>query len=123
MSDLALGGIPLHSIDPAQKEKEHRERFIMERTMEEEKFDRWYRNVLLTAPKEQILDKIPFDYSDMSIKTMIPEWFVDKPNPEVANQQVDEFQEKLNIIMNIFYEANKESIRLQQEFDAISSGR
>lgn len=107
-----------HKINPTQLRQKARETFIAMRTKEEQKFNNWYLS-LLKCPKEVVLDKIPFDYQDMSLQSLVPEWYVEVPNAEVCEQQVKSLNEKLEIINCIIEEVNKEGLKLLEEYNQL----
>lgn len=94
-----------------------KEIFISARAVEEQKFNSWYVS-LLKCSKEKVLDKIPFPYEGWTMKTLVPEWYVEQPNPEVCNQQVKEANEKINQINSIIADINAEGLRLLEEYNA-----
>lgn len=99
-----------------------REIFITRRAAEEQKFERWHK-ALLKCSKERVLDKIPFDYESMSLRSLCPEWYVEAPNKDVCEQQVREANEKIDQINSIVAEINREGIALLEEYNRLYSGR
>lgn len=99
-----------------------REIFISCRAAEEQKFAGWYAS-LLKCSKERVLDKIPFDYTNMSIRSLIPEWYKDVPDPDVCAQQVKEANDKISKINEIIADLNREGQKLLEEYNALYSGR
>ena len=93
-----------------------RETLIAARTVQEQQFNAWKNALLTSCSKEHVLDKIPFDVSSLTTESLIPEWYVDHPNLEIANQQLAAANEKINIVNRIVDELNREGIRLHQEF-------
>lgn len=105
-----------HVHDVVAARNQARELFISRRAVEEQKFDAWYKS-LIQCSKEDVLDKIPFDYTGMSIRTLIPEWYADVPDPAVCSQQVEEANKKIQEINKIIAGINREGIRLLVEYN------
>lgn len=104
---------------PAELGRLLRERFIQGRTREETKFNNW-KGALLQCSKELILDKIPFDVANSTLQTFVPEWYVEKPNEEIAKQQVMELNNKITIVNNIVEEYNMKGIALLKEYEDLN---
>lgn len=94
---------------------------ISERAKEEAKFEAWHKG-LLKCPVDKVLSKIPFDYENMSLRTLIPEWYEEAPREEVCRQQQEAANEKLAVINNIINEINKEGVELLLEFNRLYAG-
>ena len=107
--------------DPVAERNNAKEIWIQRRTVEEQKFNNWYKK-LLECPKEKVLDKIPFDYSSMSLQSMIPEWYEEVPDPAVAHNQIVALNEKISVINGIIRELNDEGLALLREYNAMYSG-
>ena len=107
-----------HPIDPVQLRNRAKEIFISRRTIEEQKIQRWLED-LLRCDKEKVLDKIPFDYTELSLQNLIPELYVEFPNPEVVKQQREEANKKLEIINDIYRQNNAEGLRLLEEYNTL----
>jgi hypothetical protein len=110
-----------HPIDPETLRTKAKEAFISRRTIEEQKINNWYHQ-LLKLDKELVLDKIPFDYSDMSLQTLVPELYKEFPNAEVVRQQREEANKKLETINEIYRQNNAEGLRLLEEYNALQAG-
>lgn len=107
--------------DPVAERNKAREAFVARRTVEEQKFQAWYQ-ALLKCPKEKVLDKIPFDYADMSIQKEIPEWYAEVPRADVCEKQVAALNEKIDTVNKILYDINQEGLKLLQEYNALYAG-
>lgn len=110
--------------DPVAMRDKARETWIGRRTIEEQKVEKWHK-ALMQCSKERVLDKIPFDYTDMSTRTMVPEWYVEVPNPEVCAQQVAALNEKIDQINAIIRDINAEGLEALAEYNSLyaSGGR
>lgn len=106
--------VPKHE-DPITLRNEARDIYISRRSIEEQKINKWVRD-LLSCPKERVLDKIPFSVEGMSLQTLVPEWYVEKPDKDICHKQLEEAMEKINQINQIIYEANQEGIKELQEY-------
>ncbi len=93
-----------------------KEIFIAARAVEEQRFTNWY-NSLLKCSKEKVLDRIPFDYEGWTMRTLVPEWYVDKPDPKVCDEQVAEANRKISQINDIIADINAEGLKMLQEFN------
>jgi len=109
--------VPTHE-DPVVLRNQVRDIFISRRSIEEQKVNKWI-NELLSCPKERVLDRIPFSVEGMSLQTLVPEWYVDKPNKEICAQQLQAAREKIDQINQIIYEINKEGIEEIKEYKAL----
>lgn len=109
--------IPAHE-DPVLLRNQVRDIFISMRSIEEQKVSKWVRE-LLSCPKERVLDRIPFSVEGMTLQTLVPEWYVDKPDKEICNQQLQAAREKIDQINQIIYEINKEGIEENKEYKAL----
>ena len=91
-----------------------REAFIADRTQAEYRFNEWYTG-LLGCSKEDVLDKLPYNYDNMSFKTECPAFYEDIPNEMDCVEQLLALNEKMNIANNIVNELNKDNlIKLEQ---------
>lgn len=112
-----------HSMhDPVAIRDKAKEIFISRRAAEEQKFERWYKS-LMQCSKEKVLDKIPFDYENMSMRTLVPEWYSDAPDPVKCAEQVEAANAKISQINEIIAEINLEGLKLLEEYNALYSGR
>jgi hypothetical protein len=107
-------------VDVTALRNKARESFISKRTIQEQQFDKWYKG-LLACPKEKVLDKIPFDYTTLSLRTLVPEWYVEVPNQEICDQQIAEANAKIDIINKIISDINGDGVRLLEEYNALYS--
>lgn len=112
--------MPGQYIDPVAARSKARETFIARRAVEEQKFNAWYA-MLLKCPKEEVLDKIPFDYTNMSLQTLIPEWYNEIPDPAVCQAQVAQANETLDKINMIIDAINREGVELLKEYNELYS--
>lgn len=107
--------------DVHEKATKARETFIAMRTREEQKVERWHRH-LMESPQEKILSRIPFDYTNLSTRTEIPEWYKDVPDLNVCKEQVAALNEKLQTIHNILSEINGEAEAALEEYNKLYYG-
>lgn len=105
-------------INPVEMRRQAREILVAKRTVYEREVKQWYDG-LMQCSKEKILDKIPFDYTDMSLKTLVPELYEEVPRREVVDQQFAEANRKFHIINSIVNECNQEGLKLIQEYLAL----
>lgn len=105
--------------DPAVLRSRAREKFIARRTVEEQKLEKW-RNALMSAPSNKVADKVPFQLIDLTLQNLIPEWYVELPNPEIAKQQVIAANEKIALVNQVIIDLNKEGIALLEEYNAMN---
>ena len=94
-----------------------REKFIAERALYEKQFNDWYTN-LLKCPK--LIEQIPFDVKGWSIKEMVPELYVEYPNEEVCNSQMDALEDKIRQIDEIVHGINLVGHQKYQEYLALT---
>lgn len=104
--------------DPIAMRNQARETWIGWRTIEEQKVEKWHK-ALMQCSKERVLDKIPFDYTDMSTRTLIPEWYAEVPNPEICSQQVAALNQKIEQINAIIREINAEGLVALDEYNRL----
>lgn len=107
--------------DPVAIRDKARETFISCRAAEEQKFNQWYTS-LLKCSKERVLDKIPFDYTNWSLRSLIPEWYKEVPDPVICNEQVSGLNAKIDTINDIIADINREGIKLLEEYNTLYSG-
>lgn len=105
-------------INPVEMQRKAREILVAKRTVYEREVKQWHDN-LMQCSKEKILDKIPFDYTDMSLKTLIPELYEEIPKREIVDKQFAEANMKFHIINCIVNECNQEGLKLIQEYLAL----
>ena len=105
-------------IDPVALRNRAREIFITKRSMQEQNFNTWYA-ALLNCSKEKVLDKIPFDYSDLSLQKLIPEWYVEAPRKEVCDEQLAKANAMIKQVNAIIEELNKEGLKLLEEYNTL----
>lgn len=106
-------------VDPVKLANEAKEIMVSERTLRVDAFNKWYQKFMQEVDKPRVkekLDLLPFDYKALSIQTLIPEWFVEVPNAEIAKQQVIEANKKIDMINEIFNELNKEGVEKLKAF-------
>ena len=108
-------GIDLEHADPAALLRESKEILIRERTIREQSFNNWYNNNLLKCP-ETVLSRIPFDYKGWTLQSLIPEWYEEVPNEEIAKKQLDEANAKIDQINDIMRDIYKQALIKQAEF-------
>ena len=119
-NDIGLPANWQHT-DANQLRNECREIFIKARTMQEQAFERWYKNLM--ASDEELLSKIPTELKFLTLQELVPEWYKDVPNKELANEQVKAANEKLAQINAIIHEAHMEAVRADMEFKAEFGGK
>ena len=107
--------------DPAILQRENIATMIKARTIEEQKVESWNR-VLLSMPKDKVLDKIPFDCSNLTLKEQVPEVYKDNPCADIVEAQIAAFNEKIDIINSILQQINAEGEELHREFKALYGG-
>lgn len=105
--------------DPAVLRQRAREKFIAKRTLEEQRIDKW-RNALLAAPADKIASKIPFPLTDLTIQVLVPEWYKDLPDANIAKEQLRVANEKVAIVNQVIVELNKEGIALLEQYNALN---
>ncbi len=108
-------------VNPVELRNKARELFISKRSIQEQNFNKWYAS-LLKCPKEQVLDKIPFDYTNMSLQSLVPEWYAEVPRAEVCTEQVARANEKIDTINQIIDSINREGVALLEEYNKLYSG-
>ena len=106
--------------DANQLRNECREIFIKARTLQEQAFDKWYRNLM--ASDEELVNKIPVELRYLSLKELVPEWYAEVPDKEKAAIQIKEANEKLSRINEIIHEAHEEAIKADLQFKAEFGG-
>lgn len=104
--------------DPVQLRAQAREHFIKARTQVESSFNNFIATIR-TAPDNLIGDKIPFDYKNVTLQELVPEWYKDIPDKDIASQQVAQANEKIAIINDVFKAINAEGVKLLQEYNAL----
>ena len=93
-----------------------RERFIADRTAMEHTFNDWYR-ALLGCGKQEVLDRLPYDYTNMSLQTECPELYADIPVQTVCDAQVLALKEKMLFANELVNELNKENLQKLNEYN------
>lgn len=94
-------------VDPIERRRVAREKFIQERTMEEQKANAWIKS--LSELDESIRSQIPFEYTGISYQTECPELYKEIPNREQAYIQIAALQEKILIVNKLVSDYNAES--------------
>ena len=105
--------------DPAVLRARAREKFVAKRTLEEQRWDKW-RNALINVPVDKIAAKLSFPLTDLTLQNLVPEWYKDLPNAQIASAQVQEANQKIAQVNQIILELNKEGIKLLEEYNAIN---
>lgn len=101
--------------DATQKRNEVREYIVSMRAKYEQQVEDW-RNSLTKTSKTLVQDKIDFDFSELTLRTLVPEWYEQTPNPEVWKQQVTEANAKFDHVNNIIQELNEQQYKVYEEF-------
>ena len=100
-----------------ETQRQRKELFIKERTKIEMQIDEW-RQKAAKLP-EAFLSQLSYNPQDITVQSEIPEWYVEYPNQEVADQQVTALREKMNEytqLMGKYYEQGEE---LNKEYQTI----
>lgn len=98
-------------------EKKETERFISERTKIETRIDSWGKS-LYKVPREALQDiTLP---PEITLRALVPELYVDSPNQEVVNTQLDFLNELIEKINKISYEYNERALRCLQQCEEIN---
>ena len=105
-------------IDPVTLRNRARDIFIAKRSIQEQNFNMWYQ-ALLGCSKERVLDKIPFDYSDLSLQKLIPEWYAESPRKEVCDEQLAKANEMIGQVNKIIEDLNAEGLKLLEEYNTL----
>ena len=98
-----------------------KETFIKARTLEEQKFNSAL-SVIKRLPKEVLSDKLSFNIDEITIQSLVPEWYVEKPNSVICEQQVAAANEKLEEINKINSDLNQESLKALEEYNKLYGG-
>lgn len=107
-------------VDPVALRNKARETFIAKRTVQEQKFNAWYE-ALLKCPQDKVLDKIPFDYHNMTLQSLVPEWYVDAPDAATCDEQLKAANEKIDIVNKIIDDLNREGVKRLEEYNELYS--
>lgn len=104
----------------AEKREKARATFIRDRSIQEAKFNEWYARLLKLPLK--VLEKIPFDYSNLSTQALIPEWFKEEPDADVVAAQMAEANGKIDLINEIINQLNEEGVKALDEYNRLHGG-
>lgn len=97
-----------------------RECFVMDRSKLEHTFNEWYQG-LLNCGKQEILDKLTFDYQNMSLRSECPALYEDFPVKEDCNSQITALNAKMVSVNLIVDELNRENLQKLEEY-AVTKG-
>lgn len=100
-----------------ETQRQRKELFIKERTRIEMQIDDW-RTKAAKLP-EAFLSRLSYNPQNISVQSEIPEWYVEYPNQEVADQQVAALREKMNEYTNLMHEYYEQGEALSKEYDTI----
>ena len=75
-------------VEHTQACKQMRDTLISERAKAEAGFNQWKQGVM--ACSEKFRAQIPFDVANATVRTLIPEWYEEQPNEEIARKQFEE---------------------------------
>ena len=101
----------------AQACKQMRDTLISERAKAEAGFNQWKAGVL--ACSEKFRNRIPFDVASTTVQTLIPEWYKDEPNEEIARQQFEQANALMQQVDGIVMELINEAKALRAEFQGM----
>ena len=86
----------------AARDKAH-EDFVVDRALYEKQFNDWYAKFMQCT---KLHEEVPFDFKGWTIQTLVPELYEANPREDVANQQMDELEAKVNQINEIAHKYN-----------------
>lgn len=97
-----------------------RDAFITARAKQEQEFEVWY-NGLKKLPAEY-LSRLSYDYQNLSMRDLVPEWYKAEPNQAIADEQVDKLNAMIQEANELYLEINKAGLELNKEFDRLRQG-
>ena len=104
-------------LEHAQACKQMRDTLISERAKAEAGFNNWKKGVL--ACSEKFRNRIPFDVANTTVQTLIPEWYAEEPNEEIAKQQFERANALMQQVDEIVLALINEGKALRAEFQGM----
>lgn len=101
----------------AQACKQMRDTLISERAKAEAGFNAWKQGVMNCS--EKFRNQIPFDVANTTVATLIPEWYKDEPNEEIARQQFEKANALMEQVDQIVMTLITEAKALRAEFQGM----
>jgi hypothetical protein len=95
-----------------------RDEFIAKRSQEEVNFNSWLNSV--KALPEDIRSRIPFDINQLTIQSMIPEWYKEVQDKATASAQVANLNKYIEQVNQIVEQYNlEETVEHVNSFNAL----
>lgn len=108
----------LHSVDYIEMEKREREKFIAERTKQEERVNAWYQRIS-GLQSDVLMGIIP--EGTITLQSLCPELYVDKPDRGIYLQQLAAANAMFDKCNAIGEDKNREAVECLLKFKEISS--
>ncbi|MBR3599833.1 MAG: hypothetical protein IKL53_08125 [Lachnospiraceae bacterium] len=105
----------LNHRDVESTRRESLQLMVRDRTLMEQKVQGWQTN-LLKVPAN-ILEKIPYDCTQLTLPIQVPEYYKDRPVESVVNEEIKAFNDKIAEINAVFDEYNTEAYNLLKEYN------
>lgn len=105
--------------DYATAVKQERERFVAERAQLEREVADWWRNISALDP--DIVEALELPKTDLSLQTLCPELYSDKPDVEVYHRQYIAAKEMIDRVNACADKWNEEALKCLSEFQELNS--
>lgn len=80
-----------------------REDFIADRALYEQQFNTWYEKFLKCT---KLHEEVTFDFHGWTIQNQVPELYVESPNEQIANEQMQALEAKIRQIDELAHSYN-----------------
>ena len=94
-----------------------REKFISDRSVQEQKFNSWLANARRWKP--EVKAQLPFDLDTISIQQLMPTWYSEKPNKEQEAAELAKANELIETVNKIVDEYNMKAVGLIDEYQSL----
>ena len=94
-----------------------KEKFITERTQQEQIFNQWLS--VCRSWKQEIKDKLPVNVDQLTIQILMPCWYAERTTKEEEAEQLKRANDLIEQINRIVDEYNEKSLQLIEKFNSI----
>lgn len=89
--------------------KKSRDKFITDRTMQEQTFNKWVNQVKQWP--DEVKAQLPFDPEIMILQNLVPAWYSDTGTEEEAKQQIDILNQYIEAANQIVMQINEKAMQ------------
>lgn len=101
----------------AEQLRKVEQKYLSDRITEEQKFATWVQGCR-SLPQE-VTSKLPFDLNSATLQQLIPEWYKEKMDQEVASKQVAALNEVIEQVNQDVLAINERAISLNKKMDVL----